>query len=149
MAMDRIVHIVDRFLGWRLPVAFNPDGGVSFDREVNGKPRPEAWWPTGTNLLSAEQAAEMVRHMTEGLPENRSDEDLTEALTIASGQDPVIQFFGVAHLQPAMRAISRPFAEQALRMFDTLPRNPERTVAFRKLIEAKDCAVRALIYKGA
>ena len=29
----------------------------------------------------------------------------------------------------------------------TLPSNPERTVALRKLLEAKDCAVRALIYK--
>jgi hypothetical protein len=29
----------------------------------------------------------------------------------------------------------------------TVPRNPERTVALRKLLEAKDCAVRALIYK--
>jgi hypothetical protein len=29
----------------------------------------------------------------------------------------------------------------------TLPRNPERTTALRKLMESKDCAVRALIYK--
>ena len=28
-----------------------------------------------------------------------------------------------------------------------LPSNPERTVALRKLPEAKDCAVRALIFK--
>lgn len=28
-----------------------------------------------------------------------------------------------------------------------LPRNPERTVALRKLLEAKDAAVRALIFK--
>jgi hypothetical protein len=29
-----------------------------------------------------------------------------------------------------------------------LPRNPERTVALRKLLEAKDCAVRAALWKG-
>lgn len=28
-----------------------------------------------------------------------------------------------------------------------LPRNPERTVALRKLLEAKDCAVRAVLYQ--
>ena len=27
------------------------------------------------------------------------------------------------------------------------PRNPERTVALRKLLEAKDCAVRARLFK--
>jgi hypothetical protein len=32
-------------------------------------------------------------------------------------------------------------------VFVTLPRNPERTTALRKLLEAKDCAVRASIYK--
>jgi hypothetical protein len=30
-------------------------------------------------------------------------------------------------------------------LFETLPRNPERTVALRKLLEAKDAAVRAAI----
>ena len=29
-----------------------------------------------------------------------------------------------------------------------LPRNPERTVALRKLLEAKDCAVRAVLYSA-
>jgi hypothetical protein len=30
----------------------------------------------------------------------------------------------------------------------TLPQNPERTTALRKLLESKDCAVRARIFKG-
>lgn len=29
-----------------------------------------------------------------------------------------------------------------------LPRDPERTVALRRLLEAKDCAVRAVIFKS-
>jgi hypothetical protein len=32
-------------------------------------------------------------------------------------------------------------------LIDTIPRNPERTVALRKLLEAKDAAVRAFIAK--
>ena len=35
----------------------------------------------------------------------------------------------------------------AATIIDTLPRNPERTVALRKLLEAKDAAVRALLFK--
>ena len=37
--------------------------------------------------------------------------------------------------------------ELARQIVDTLPSNPERTVALRKLLEAKDCAVRALLFK--
>jgi hypothetical protein len=62
-------------------------------------------------------------------------------------QDPIMQFFGFAHLRPDLQTVSRPFCELALLIVNTLPRNPERTVALRKLMEAKDCAVRALLYK--
>ena len=68
MTDDQIEHMVQRFLMWRLPEDFHPDNGVSFAREVNGGPRPPAWWPVGTNILNAEQAKAMVRHMVEGMP---------------------------------------------------------------------------------
>lgn len=35
----------------------------------------------------------------------------------------------------------------AKNIVETLPQNPERTVALRKLLEAKDCAVRSLAFK--
>jgi hypothetical protein len=38
-----------------------------------------------------------------------------------------------------------PMDDTALWIIETLPRNPERTVALRKLLEAKDAAVRAAI----
>jgi hypothetical protein len=62
--------------------------------------------------------------------------------------DPMLQFFMYGHLPPHMQAVSRPFCELAIFIVETLPRNPERTVALRKLLEAKDCAVRAVIYKS-
>jgi hypothetical protein len=40
-------------------------------------------------------------------------------------------------------AVSTPFGEMAQHLELNLPRNPERTVALRKLLEAKDAAVRA------
>ena len=59
--------------------------------------------------------------------------------------DPMEQFFRYGHLPQHLQDISAPFGELARRLVMTLPRNPERTVALRKLLEAKDCAVRALL----
>lgn len=61
--------------------------------------------------------------------------------------DRMLQFFAYAHLPAHLQAASQPFGELAQQIVATLPSNPERTVALRKLLEAKDCAVRALLYK--
>lgn len=58
----------------------------------------------------------------------------------------VLQFFTYAHLPPHLQAISQPFAELANRVADG-PQNAEATVALRKLLEAKDAAVRAVLFK--
>jgi hypothetical protein len=60
--------------------------------------------------------------------------------------DSLLQFFTYAHLRDDLKEVSRPFCELAHELVTTLPRNPERTVALRKLLEAKDCAVRAILY---
>ena len=60
--------------------------------------------------------------------------------------DPMLQFFQYGHLPEALQDVSRPFADLAMGMVRDLPRNPERTAALRKLLEAKDCAVRARLY---
>lgn len=59
----------------------------------------------------------------------------------------LLQYFKYEHLPPALQEISKPFAELAKQMETTLPSNPEKTTAFRKLLEAKDCAVRAALFK--
>jgi len=61
----------------------------------------------------------------------------------------IIQFFAYAHLPPHLQTVSKPFGDLAQQIVDTISRNPERTVALRKLLEAKDAAVRALIAKDA
>ncbi len=61
--------------------------------------------------------------------------------------EPLMQFFAYAHLPEHLQAISKPFGDLAELIAATLPRNPERTVALRKLLEAKDCAVRARLFK--
>lgn len=57
--------------------------------------------------------------------------------------DSVLKFFHYSHLPPSLQTRSKPFCDLARRIVDTTPRNAERTVALRKLLEAKDAAVRA------
>lgn len=60
-------------------------------------------------------------------------------------QEHILQYFSTEHLPPNLRAVSDPFGVLAHSIVATLPRNPERTVALRKLLEAKDAAVRAML----
>ena len=62
-------------------------------------------------------------------------------------REPMLQWFAYEHLPEPLRSVSSEFRIIAEEIVRVVPRNPERTVALRKLLEAKDCAVRALIYK--
>lgn len=57
--------------------------------------------------------------------------------------DPILRYFHYAHLPPKLQETSKAFFDLATRIVTTLPRNAERTVALRKLLEAKDAGVRA------
>ena len=61
----------------------------------------------------------------------------------------MLQFFAYEHLPPHLQAVSKPFGDLAHDLVETLPANPESTTALRKLLEAKDCAVRAVLFKPA
>jgi len=61
--------------------------------------------------------------------------------------DRMIQFFQYSHLPENLQAASKPFCELANKIVEEYPQNAERTVALRKLLEAKDAAVRTLLYK--
>lgn len=58
----------------------------------------------------------------------------------------ILRYFRYAHLPAELQEISKPFAELAERVA-MLPAadGAEQTVALRKLLEAKDCAVRSLL----
>lgn len=71
----------------------------------------------------------------------------------------ILQYFKHDHLPPHLAQVSKPFSDLAysivmgdpnpesdgVTIASGLPRNPERTVALRKLLEAKDAAVRAAL----
>ena len=79
-------------------------------------------------------------------PVTEEDEVTTE--TPVPPRDHIMQFFDYAHLPSHLQTVSKPFGELALHIEAHVPRNAERTVALRKLLEAKDAAVRAVVAKS-
>lgn len=55
----------------------------------------------------------------------------------------VLRFFSTTHLPEKLRLVSQPCADLANHMAKTLPQNGELPIGLRKLLEAKDCFVRA------
>lgn len=58
----------------------------------------------------------------------------------------IMQFFTYAHLPEHLQAVSKPFCELA-QYTCTLPDNAQREAALNRILEAKDCAVRAVLFK--
>jgi hypothetical protein len=54
-----------------------------------------------------------------------------------------IQYFKYEHLPEKLQEVSKKFSELANWLEENLPDGPEKSVAMRKLLESKDCAVRA------
>lgn len=59
----------------------------------------------------------------------------------------LLQFFKYDHLPEHLQEVSKPFSELANNLAKSLPPNPETTTAIRKLLEAKDSAVRSKLFK--
>ena len=88
MNEEQIKHMVSRFLGWKLPDDFNPDAGISFKPDYNEHTEyPAKHEPVGTNLFSATQAEEMIRHMLSELP--------TPDLDVRSEIEQILEELGV------------------------------------------------------
>jgi hypothetical protein len=60
----------------------------------------------------------------------------------------LLQYFATGHLRGDLAEVSRPFGELAQALDRQLPGSPEKSVCMRKLLEAKDCAVRAALWQG-
>lgn len=63
-------------------------------------------------------------------------------------KDQMLKWFAYEHLPDALKEISRPFSRLADVVDDLCEPGPERTVALRKLLEAKDAAVRSRLHPG-
>lgn len=55
----------------------------------------------------------------------------------------IMKFFEYNHLPEHLQEVSKPIGQLAKSMDETLPDNQEKAMGLRKLLEAKDCLVRA------
>ena len=57
----------------------------------------------------------------------------------------LLRYFDTRHLPEDLAAVSTPVGDLARAMVERLPDGPELTTGLRKLLEAKDCLVRAAL----
>jgi hypothetical protein len=57
----------------------------------------------------------------------------------------IMRYFEYGHLPDGLKNISADVYELAVKMEETLPDGPEKSAGLRKLLEAKDCFVRAAL----
>lgn len=81
--------------------------------------------------------------------EARRQDRIRREQVIEAGVHPaiasILKFFEYEHLPEALQGVSAPFGDMARDLVRELPPGPELTVCLRKLLEAKDCAVRAAL----
>jgi hypothetical protein len=65
-------------------------------------------------------------------------------MSFDSKEYPILQYFTYEHLPERLQKISKPCADLALKMVEMDP-SPELSAGLRKLLEAKDCFVRAAL----
>lgn len=68
--------------------------------------------------------------------------------TMEAPKERMLKWFEYKHLPKELQAISKEFFILACEVSNTLAQGPEKTVALRKLLEAKDAAVRATVHPG-
>jgi hypothetical protein len=63
-------------------------------------------------------------------------------------EDRMMKWFTFAHLPEHLQGVSSKFWDAACSICAMVEPGPERTVSLRKLLEAKDAAVRAALHPG-
>ncbi|MFG1193343.1 hypothetical protein [Xanthobacter flavus] len=56
---------------------------------------------------------------------------------------PIMEHFAYEHLPAHLQEMSKPIGELARQMDEAMPDGAEKSAGLRKLLEAKDCLVRA------
>lgn len=62
--------------------------------------------------------------------------------------NPILKYFSWSHLPPHLQLVSEPIQTVALQIDANLPDSAEKSAGLRKLLEAKDCFVRAALEQG-
>lgn len=123
----------------------NEDKGLLYDQqkymcaylEVLNERRRRAGLPAAPIPVRDTKAKTDTATAIHPAPREFSDEQIAKR--------PILRFFHYRHLPPVLAARSKPFCNMALFIIQTTPYNTECNVALRKLLEAKDAAVRAAL----
>jgi hypothetical protein len=70
---------------------------------------------------------------------------LKDEVNAAIAKTPILAHFEAAHLPEPLRGVSVMIGQVAFQVAATIDSDPELTMGLRKLLEAKDCLVRATI----
>lgn len=110
----------------------------------------QAEHPSLTESEAGEMAGEHLGNLLELLPELKRKPAPAAGQVISDVQSgrpnataDMLENFEYSHLPPALQAFSRPLCELANTMVLELPMGAELVAGLRKLLEAKDCFVRA------
>lgn len=128
--------------GWRDVNVITHSMGSQLYAEHGGQVI-ELEFPDGHSECLNMEVAESIARAVSPLAAPRAPVDGQQSMPV----DRMLQFFAYQHLRPDLQAISKPMHDMAVWIINYLPANPERAVALRKLLESKDCAVRAQLYK--
>ena len=77
--------------------------------------------------------------------QDSKDVALEKKMEAYSNHLPILEYFTFTHLPPHLGAYSRVCAEVAVEICEHLPITAEMSAGLRKLLEAKDCFVRARV----
>lgn len=112
--------------------------------------------PTQLSAPIPERAGQFSSNTPEplpGMPEPVAASDVTpqtpdgttvhDVVFTKQEKHPILKHFEYGHLPLHLATISKEFHDLAHRMHDTLPMDAELIAGLRKLLEAKDCMVRA------
>lgn len=68
-----------------------------------------------------------------------------ENVSVVTPTTPIMKYFEYSHLPVHLQVVSARIRDVAVYMNNSLPGGPEKTTGLRKLLEAKDCFVRAYL----
>lgn len=125
IAMTRLAY--NNYRGWELPEDENgEDEGYLVEYVEGGKSNH----PDHEGYISWS-------------PKEQFDNGYTEVVNEPVPSVGIMKYFEYGHLPPHLQAVSKPIGELAILMHKTLPDGAEKSAGLRKLLEAKDCLVRA------
>ncbi len=99
---------------------------------------------TEKEVANAKLAQQKLNDRREKAQEDR-DRDIALSKKLHDEFD--LQYFSSVHLKKPFKTIAKPFDDVAKFVIAFLPASKERNRVLRKLLEAKDCAVRANLMK--